>query len=151
MSGSAWPEEMIDRLKSLVAKGLSYSDIGRILGISRNAAIGKAKRLGISNGRDAVGGPQFALQQWGKPARAKPEQPPECVATIPVDEPPSLNILLFNAGHRQCRWIVCEPDYDAVVCGHETNLGQPYCDHHRSRCWQQQTTKRESVRKAGAG
>lgn len=43
-----WPEERIARLKELFAQGLPYSAMGEALGCTRNAAMGKAKRLGLS-------------------------------------------------------------------------------------------------------
>ena len=44
----AWTDERISLLKQLCAEGLSYSQIaGRIGGVSRNAVIGKAYRLGL--------------------------------------------------------------------------------------------------------
>jgi GcrA cell cycle regulator len=45
MSGEKWPLEKIDLLRSLWARGDSGSEIGRIMGISKNAVVGKAHRL----------------------------------------------------------------------------------------------------------
>lgn len=42
-----WTDEKVELLKKLVRSGMSYKDIGGELGCSRNAAIGKARRLGI--------------------------------------------------------------------------------------------------------
>ena len=42
-----WPEERIDRLKALVARGLSAADIAAELGVTRNTVIGKLRRLGV--------------------------------------------------------------------------------------------------------
>lgn len=46
--GDAWTDERVARLRELVAEGLSYSEIGKRLGITKNAALGKADRLGLS-------------------------------------------------------------------------------------------------------
>lgn len=44
----AWTEERIEQLKQLWGEGLSASQIAEQLGgVSRNAAIGKAHRLGL--------------------------------------------------------------------------------------------------------
>jgi hypothetical protein len=45
MSDDKWPLEKIDLLRSLWARGDSGSEIGRIMGISKNAVVGKAHRL----------------------------------------------------------------------------------------------------------
>ena len=45
---NAWPVERVEMLRRLWGQGLSANDIGRAIGgISRNAVIGKAKRLGL--------------------------------------------------------------------------------------------------------
>jgi GcrA cell cycle regulator len=48
MSDDKWPLEKIDLLRSLWARGDSGSEIGRIMGISKNAVVGKAHRLRLS-------------------------------------------------------------------------------------------------------
>ena len=45
---NAWPIESVEMLRRLWLQGLSANDIGRAIGgVSRNAVIGKAKRLGL--------------------------------------------------------------------------------------------------------
>jgi hypothetical protein len=44
---SIWTTERVDTLRKLHADGMAFSLIGAQLGISRNAAIGKAARLGL--------------------------------------------------------------------------------------------------------
>ena len=43
-----WTTEAIDRLRALWAEGLSTAEIGRRMGISKNAVVGKAHRLQLS-------------------------------------------------------------------------------------------------------
>ena len=43
--GEKWPQEKDDLLRSLWARGDSGSEIGRIMGISKNAVVGRAHRL----------------------------------------------------------------------------------------------------------
>lgn len=45
-----WNFESCDRLRQLAAEGLSASEIGRELGVSRSAVLGKARRLGVTIG-----------------------------------------------------------------------------------------------------
>lgn len=42
-----WTETMINRLTTLRATGASYNDIAKAMGISKNAAVGKAGRIGL--------------------------------------------------------------------------------------------------------
>ena len=42
-----WTEETIERLRALWAEGLSTAEIGRRMGISKNAVVGKAHRLNL--------------------------------------------------------------------------------------------------------
>ncbi|MFO0184726.1 MAG: GcrA family cell cycle regulator, partial [Alphaproteobacteria bacterium] len=40
-----WTQEAIERLRAFWAEGLSTAEIGRRMGISKNAVVGKAHRL----------------------------------------------------------------------------------------------------------
>lgn len=42
-----WTDERVDGLKRMHAEGHSFREIGAAIGVSRNAAIGKAKRMGL--------------------------------------------------------------------------------------------------------
>ena len=43
---TGWDSNMLKKLKSLVGKGLSTSEMGKKLGMSKNAVVGKLNRLG---------------------------------------------------------------------------------------------------------
>lgn len=43
-----WTADAIDRLRALWAEGLSTAEIGRRMGVSKNAVVGKAHRLNLS-------------------------------------------------------------------------------------------------------
>jgi GcrA cell cycle regulator len=49
MPPAPWPEEKVDELRALRTQNLSASQIARLMLITRNAVIGKMRRLGISN------------------------------------------------------------------------------------------------------
>jgi|SRR6185312_8750652 hypothetical protein len=51
MSIDFWTDERVDQLKTLSATGISYREIGAKIGCTRNAAIGKALRLGMSQAK----------------------------------------------------------------------------------------------------
>lgn len=46
----AWDNNILKKLKSLVGKGLSTAEIGKKLGLSKNAIVGKLHRMGWNTG-----------------------------------------------------------------------------------------------------
>ena len=46
----AWDSNILKKLKALVGKGLSTSEIGKKLGLSKNAVVGKLHRMGWNAG-----------------------------------------------------------------------------------------------------
>src|ERR1700761_8613680 len=66
-----WNEETIRHLRILWAEGHSTAEIGRRLGCGKNAAVGKAHRLGLT--------------RRPNPARAGNSMPAECRSAIAAD------------------------------------------------------------------
>lgn len=92
----SWTEERIDQLKRLWGQGMTASQIAEDLGgVSRNAVIGKAHRLGLEARPSPVkgGGDSSAAADKDKaaaaPAAEKPAPAPKAapVAAAPVAEP----------------------------------------------------------------
>ena len=46
-TANVWTDERLEKLKELWMQGLSISQIGEALGVSRNAIAGKAHRMGL--------------------------------------------------------------------------------------------------------
>jgi GcrA cell cycle regulator len=82
----SWTDERIDQLRQMWERGMTASQIADELGgVSRNAVIGKAHRLGLQARPSPVKATEAAAKpaaapQARKPAPAKPE-------SAPVDEP----------------------------------------------------------------
>ena len=78
----SWTDERIERLKELWQKGVTASQIADELGgVSRNAVIGKAHRLGLQSRPSPVKPNEEELAETeveAKPARAAP---------VPASEP----------------------------------------------------------------
>ena len=98
----SWTEERIDRLKTMWAKGATASQIAEDLGgVSRNAVIGKAHRLGLEQrpspvkaGEDKKAAAAKAVSPASAPAQKSPEaRASAATAAAPPPEPviPSLN------------------------------------------------------------
>nr|CAX84191.1 conserved uncharacterized protein [uncultured bacterium] len=102
----AWTEETISELTRLWAQGLSTSEIGRRIGMSKNAVVGKAHRLGL------IGRPSPIK-------RAAPVQP----------QPPK--VVPFGGARGGCSWPIGDPrKEDFHFCGDSAVPGKPYCLQH---------------------
>jgi GcrA cell cycle regulator len=78
----SWTDERIDQLRTMWEKGLTASQIAEELGgVSRNAVIGKAHRLGLKARPSPVKAAEAA-----KPAKAP--APPRAAAPAPPPAPP---------------------------------------------------------------
>src|SRR5215218_3867955 len=77
-AGLTWTAERIERLKELWTEGLSASEIAAELGegVSRNAVLGKAHRLGLAQG-----------ERKGA-SMPRPRKPPHSPDPAPAAEPP---------------------------------------------------------------
>ena len=84
----SWTDERIDQLKAMWEKGLTASQIADELGgVSRNAVIGKAHRLGLQSRPSPVKAnelPKKAAAPVRKPAPAAPEAEAPRPAAVPT-------------------------------------------------------------------
>lgn len=107
-----WTTEKIKQLKKLWQKGKSTVEIGRELGISKNAVVGKVHRLELSSRPSPI----------KKEATPKPQK-----QKLVVNGKMSLLDLKLTS----CRWPIGEPkDTDFHFCGKDTITGKPYCSEH---------------------
>ena len=114
------PQDKIEALTRLWNEGIATAEIGRRIGVTKYAVIGKARRLGLRPR------PSPLLRPWGSgTTRKKPELAP------PRRAQPGFG----------CGWPIGDPrDKDFRFCDAVKIPGKSYCaDHHRL-----------SVRKAGA-
>lgn len=148
-----WTEEQTDKLKKLVKAGLSASEIGRELGVTKNSVIGRIHRVGLS-GRDypRQGQPRELKAEWSREASNKrwastprreakpPLQKVEKIATLivsnAVSAPLSKALLIDALTERHCRWIDGHPKHSPTYCGRETLPGTSWCAWHHSRVYQ---------------
>ena len=83
----SWTDERIERLKTMWAKGATASQIAEDLGgVSRNAVIGKAHRLGLEQRPSPV---KAGEEKEKKAAPAKPAKVPAAAAKPAASEPPA--------------------------------------------------------------
>lgn len=116
-----WTEERVAELTKLWESGLSASEIGRRLGITKNSVVGKARRMDLAMRR----------------APAAPKRPPPNVVT------------LERLGASQCSWPEGEPGTDNFrFCGDPAVMGKPYCDTHCSMAYVTSSKSKKSNSRA---
>jgi GcrA cell cycle regulator len=108
-----WTPEQITQLTQLWREGLSTAEIGKRLGISKNAVVGKAHRL-----------PAIVRHT----THARPAVPAAAAAPAPQPAPPPRVVELSN---QTCRWPIGHPgDADFHFCTQRAIQGKPYCVEH---------------------
>lgn len=55
MSDAVWTDDLINQLRTLKSEGRSITEIGRRMGLSRNAIVGKSNRLGLGGTTNPIG------------------------------------------------------------------------------------------------
>ncbi|WP_431281823.1 GcrA family cell cycle regulator [Humitalea sp. 24SJ18S-53] len=166
-----WSDEAIETLKALWAEGHSTAEIGRRMGISKNAVVGKAHRLVLPARpspirRDGVprpitsGRPIMAVVPRPAPVapRASVTRPPaspvqRIMAAAPppaapraVAAPPPVVRAFPRFGGRTCCWPLGEPGTAAFrFCGGDALTGKPYCTEHAAVAYVRTRDRREDA------
>lgn len=139
-----WTNERVAELMRLWEAGRSASEIGRLLGVSKNSVVGKAHRMKlkarpspIKRGsapqmRRTVAPPSKPAVQ--APAPAKPVQP-QAAAPAPARRP-ARPVARASGKGPNCLWPIGDPgDQDFHFCGAPAVAGKPYCDEHCARAY----------------
>ncbi len=170
-----WTNEVIERLRSLWAEGHSTAEIGRRLGVSKNAIVGKAHRLMLP--------PRPSPIRRGMVAQAPKRVPPRALGpTLPsLDAPPAavragpakpkaapagdrassfrapppmtesaaseLRAVVRGSGRRvACCWPSGEPGTKSFrFCDAVSVAGKPYCAAHVSLAYVKIRDRREEA------
>jgi GcrA cell cycle regulator len=150
-----WAEETIVRLRALWDEGLSTAEIGRRLGVSKNAVVGKAHRLDLPARpspirRDGGGGtprrsmprrvagptlpPLSSTAQIAatSSAGALPHYPALVAKPVPVAPPVRVAPPAPRYGRVvTCCWPLGEPGTRSFrFCDDASEPGKPYCSEH---------------------
>ena len=115
-----WTDEQIEELKALWGEGLTTGDIGKRLGVSKNAVVGKAHRLGLQGRPSPIkrGQEQAIEVPDPKPPRKRQSKKPQTTVDLSA---------------HTCRWPIGDPrDSDFHFCGEPSVSGKPYCAQHVS-------------------
>lgn len=157
-----WTDERIALLKDCWESGMTASQIAERLGegVSRNAVIGKAHRLGLKARPSPVkGGEEEAASPVTPPAtaeaapavrtetpvRAEPARP---AAKKPAKPGKSARTTLLDLSEKVCKWPIGHPgEADFHFCGKASQPGFPYCNEHCLIAYQAQMPRRDRDRR----
>jgi GcrA cell cycle regulator len=144
----SWTDERVALLKKMWGEGKSAAEIAKVLGggLTRNAVIGKAHRLKLSNrvspiqqNNKKVSEPTLVRNVSAAPVAAEPVKK----VVLVKDKTPSAprkgsgGIAMVNLRDRMCRWPEGDPKEPGFsFCGDECVAGLPYCDHHAKMAYQ---------------
>ncbi|MBC8239747.1 MAG: global cell cycle regulator GcrA-like protein [Alphaproteobacteria bacterium] len=121
-----WTDERVAELTKFWQEGYSARQIAERLsdGITRNAVIGKANRLGLSKpSKSSVTRQQRQKERAEKVLQLQP----------PIDE----GATIFSLTASTCRWPIGDPgDLDFHFCGANSKVAAPYCDYHAAMAYQ---------------
>lgn len=149
-----WTNERVEELRRLWGQGQTASRIADLLGgVTRNAVIGKAHRLGLRGRpspirRDESGAvirpAPAARVSVPAPQPAKAELPPmeasrESAHSVPLPPAPAPSHpkTAGAGGMRSCSWPVGDPKQPGFhFCGAEAVPGRPYCTTHCGMAYQ---------------
>ncbi len=136
----SWTDERVELLTKLWTEGKTAAEIAKELGgVTRNAVIGKAHRLKLSNRVSPI-------QQNKKPAPVKtqsaPPQPERKIQKTPSqDNRQGIPLTALKA--HQCRWPLGDPQEESFgFCGGNSLSGLPYCSEHAKVAYQAATRNR---------
>ena len=144
----SWTHERIEQLKKLWEAGYTASNIATELGgITRNAVIGKAHRLGLS-GRMKSKSKVSSVSIVRK--RKMPVNKNSKIIELTTSVEPVNPTSFADIKDGLCRWPLGEPeDLDFKFCGRKCAEGMIYCTEHHSLAYQplNQTRQRRASRK----
>ncbi|GGI78380.1 hypothetical protein GCM10007973_13860 [Polymorphobacter multimanifer] len=166
----AWTEERIAVLKAGWEGGMTASQIAEQLGegVTRNAVIGKAHRLGlearpspVKAGDETAASPALALPSTAavtsppglSPAAPAPVLAANHVVAKPATKPArragkAARVTLLDLNEKICKWPIGHPgDADFHFCGKPVQANFPYCSEHCAIAYQAQLPRRDRDRR----
>ncbi len=120
-----WNLSSISKLKRLWKKEtISTSEIGDKLGVTKNAVVGKAHRLGLDARKNQV------IKKI-KRKKAKPKIVEKKTILPKKKSNNKKGLTLMELKNDMCHWPMGDPrDSDFSFCGAKTVNGKPYCLKH---------------------
>ena len=162
---TGWDANKLKKLKALVGKGLSTSEIGKRLEMSKNAVVGKLNRLGwnlkattgsavrkpaATTGAAAAKKPAAKKSKLPISKKIAPVKPvvKHLPRAVEVGKKSGANLAMHQRiiqhslemaalKPNQCRWPIGDPDSENFhFCGEAVFVGKPYCYEHCRQAYQ---------------
>ncbi len=159
----AWTDERIAQLKAGWEGGMTASQIAEQLGegVTRNAVIGKAHRLGLESRPSPVKGAEESVEATPVAAPVATAAPATAAAPAavvqaaarplakkPVRSGKAAKTTLLDLSEKICKWPIGHPgDADFHFCGKPSQAGFPYCTEHCLVAYQAQLPRRDRDRR----
>lgn len=128
----SWTDERVAELKRLWETGKSASEIGKILGVSKNSVVGKAHRLKLKSRPSPIRRTPF-VKPKAAPRKEPPKPQPQVIhepAPLPAPRP------IVGVKGPKCLWPIGDPgDTDFHFCEAPAVAGKPYCPQHCARAY----------------
>jgi GcrA cell cycle regulator len=118
---TTWTPERVAAVTRLWNEGLTTAEIGRMIGVSKNAVVGKAHRLQLPARPSPI--------KRGKSVRPK--------HTVAVPRPAKPRpVQQFTVGNAACKWPIGHPDEPGFhFCGERALVSKPYCQNHYEKAY----------------
>lgn len=139
----SWNDDNVSRLKELWDQGLPTAQIGKLLGFTKNAVVGKTHRIGLERRPSPIR--RTAVKPDRKKARS-PVMPKLAFESTLIEEKiytPQINTFTSNvrniftaSSKRGCEWPEGHPDEPEFhFCSKERFEDKPYCLDHCSEAY----------------
>lgn len=146
MGKSSWTDDRIATLKQLWGAGKTAAEIANELGgVTRNAVIGKAHRLGLSGRsspiqtKSSVSKTDATANRTRRQQTVRSSTPSEPVFVDPTLDkaPDGKGKSLLELNEKMCKWPYGDPKKDGFhFCGDRSVPGMPYCSTHVEMAYQ---------------
>ena len=133
----AWTDDRVEKLRELWDKGLSASQIAKELadGVTRNAVIGKALRMGLASRPSPV-----KSDPAKREALAKKKTEKKVTTKITSS---SGKVTILDLTESMCKWPIGHPGEENFhFCGKPSQPAFPYCSNHCVEAYQVQQPRR---------
>jgi GcrA cell cycle regulator len=146
---TVWTEERSALLRTLWDGGMSAATIGRQIGASKNAVVGRVHRMGLTPRPSPIPGRDLTAPKVPRAPKSI-SAPPINVATLPplmsevsvlfgiAPPAPAVVVPMVHTAPahphrtRQCEWLTGDRPRDFVRCDHPTIGGGSWCRAHHS-------------------
>ncbi len=128
---STWTPERIAEITRLWDEGLTTAEIGKMVGVSKNAVVGKAHRLGLPARPSPIRRNNGSSTPVSRPVAKAP--------------PKSVRQIALSTSGACCKWPFGHPgEADFHFCGSRALVNKPYCPEHYQMAYLPARPKGES-------